>query len=233
MKLTFICLCTLFLSHANAAAVEKSIAVRGNCLHEVYPDKSSVVVTAEFQDKEASKASRLAQEQYNKFREAIIKKFKDDAKLETAEYSVNEIIDWRENKRISLGYKARMGLKITTTKMNILGEVIQIASQMGVRDVGQLYSFVSDQKLKIEKEACIEEAFLNARQKADRLAKVAGVKISNVVTIREEGINYDPTPMPRAMTLRKGMAVAQEDSAPALDMQAKSLEVSVEVVFGI
>lgn len=223
-----------FLSSlAFAAPADKFIHVKGNCLREVMPDRGSIILTAEFIDMDAGSASKKAIEQYNKLNDAIKKLNLPDAKFETNEYSVNEEIEWTQNKRVLKGYRARMGLRVTTSQIAKLGDVIVVSTKIGVKDIGALMSVTSEKKMKEEREACLEEAFQNARLKADRLAKVAGVQINKVLSIAEEGaeIVVPPRPMMAHTMMAKGMAAPEMD-APHIQTQGRNIEVSVQAVFG-
>ena len=92
--------------------------------------------------------------------------------------------------------------------------------------------------MKTEYESCLETATSNARDKADKLAKGAGVRIGKVVSI-EEGIrsNNESENSSRGM-LKLGMAPMKEAaegdvSAPQITTRAENLTVSASVKFSV
>lgn len=191
MKTKLTSLIVLGLLSNAALAKEDShprlISVSGDCLRTVSQDRGAITVTSENRDKDPSVAAQKTTDQYAKLLAAVKKINLKDAETETSEYTVNEVLDWTNGKRVSQGYSARMGLHIETSEIQRLGEVIQAAAKMGIKEVAGLNTFVSREKMKLEREACLEEALKNSQMKAQKMAKAVGAKVGLVYSISEEG----------------------------------------------
>lgn len=212
-----------------AAESLRQITVRGTCLKSIIPDRGSVVLYAKHRDKNAGTAVAKATEIYNKLLEKAKALGLKNVAFETSEYNLHEEFDWSNNKKTSLGFIAKMGLLVSTSEIARLGEVIKIGADLNLEEGGGLSTFVSDARLKEEREACLEEATKNARSKAERMAKGAGVKLGKTLLLNEEGTNQ-PTPRPIYPASLKGAIQmrSMEESAPA-DIQAKEQKLTVNI----
>lgn len=212
----------------------RAISVNGNCIKTVTFDRGEIVVTADVLDADLQKATKRAAETYESVRAAVQKLNLKNVELMTNEYSVTEQKEWEKERTVSKGFRARMGLKVTTSEISRLGEVIQIAANQKVRDVSALRSFLSDEKAKVERESCLEEAVQNAQAKAGRMAKVGGAKLGKALQITEEGA-APPEPIPvRPMRAEKAMMSSYAmDSAPTVEAGANRMSVNVNVTFAL
>lgn len=222
----------LVIGAASAAqAADRTVSVSGQCLRTALPDRGSIVITPDFQDKDIKLATRKATESYEKIKKEVQALKLKDLELQTNEYSVNEQIDYVKGKSVSRGYRARMGLLITTSETSRLGEVIAIAANNSVKDVGALSTFLSDEKSREEREACLEEAIQHASAKASRMAKAAGARLGKIVTLVEEQ-GYAPQPV-RPMMMEKAYAGMADAAAPApvIDSSSQKIQLSVSAVY--
>jgi uncharacterized protein len=129
------------------------------------------------------------------------------------------------------GYRARIGLSVATSETSRLGEVIAIASKEGIREVGALSTYLSDEKSKTEREACLEMAVQNAFAKASRMAKAAGAKVGKTMSIVEDGASAPPPPRP---VYRMAMDMeAKAASAPTIEASSGNITVNVDVTYAL
>lgn len=224
---------------SSAQAQEKlvrSIAVSGQCLRSVVPDRGSIVVTIDNQDKNVQVATKKTTDAYETLKKAIQKIALKDVELQTSEYNVQEIREWEKDKSVFKGFRARMGLEVTTSEIARLGEVIATASNQKITDVGALRSFLSDEKNRQEREACLEEAISHAQVKASKMAKAAGAKLGRVLQLKEEGASMTPVPPPyepRRMMKSSLMESSIADAAPRIDSSTQKLSLSVEALYAL
>jgi uncharacterized protein YggE len=219
---------------AAARATDRTVSVSGQCLRTAFPDRGSLVVTPDFQDKDIKVATRKAAESYEKIKKEVQALKLKDIELQTNEYSVNELVEYVKGKPVSRGYRARMGLQVTTSETARLGEVIAIAASNSVKDVGALSTFLSDEKSRSEREACLEEAIQHASAKAARMAHAAGARLGKIVTLVEEQ-GYSPQPV-RPMFMEKSMALSAEAApapAPSIDSSSQKIQLSVNAVYSL
>lgn len=206
------------------------MSVSGECLKSVSQDRGAVTLTADFLDASAGTAAKKATRQYNDILDRVKKMNLKDAQIETSEYSVNEDFDYTpKGERKSRGFRARNGLRIETSEIERMGEVIKIGTDLGVKSISSLSMFVSQQKWKTERESCLEEAYQNAKSKADRLSRVSGVKIKGVARMDESG-SSSPLQYQRSFYSEAKMGGARSDEAQ-IQSRSESLQVNLSVQF--
>lgn len=221
------------------AADEKDslIHVSGECLRKVTPDRAAVTVTAEFNDASSQVASKKAMDLYKKIIDRVKKLNLKDQELETSEFSLQEEFTWLNNSRKSKGFKARHGLRVETSEMGRLGEVLNLAAEMNIRNVSGLETFVARETLKTEQEACLETAFQNAKSKAERISKAAGVRLGSAVRITEsEGadhFNYQNFEGAADRMMGVGGKAADDSPPPPIEARRQTISVRVGASFKI
>ncbi len=218
---------------SQAFAVERQIAVSGTCKKLVTPDRGALTITIEYVDVDLKAATKKASDSYEQLRSEVKKLALEHSDLTTSEYSVNEVKEWEKNRNVFKGFRARLGLKVATSQTQRLGEVMAIASRIEAKEVGQLYVFLSDEKMKNESFECLQEAAENAKAKADRLAKSLGAKLGAVTSI-QEGVGGS---LPRPVISDSPMGILSKDSrdmsAPTVETGKQELSLSVQVVFDL
>ena len=224
------------LSSAAVHASERFISVTGTCQRNVIPDRGSIRLTAQAQDRDLKVAARDATRIYESMKDAIKKLSLEDMELTTSEYSVEEVREWEENRSVSKGFRARMGLEVTTSAVQRLGDVISIASREGVKDVGSLHHFVSHARLRAEQTACLEEAAKEAKARAEKLASALGADLGPVISISEgAGDAHPPMPRPMPMMMERATAPGEADkeAAPGVEPGKREVRVQAQVVFSV
>lgn len=235
MKVTslVIGLCSLcLLSGAFAAEAPRTVSVSGSCIRSVIPDRGAVTLTAESRDSDAKRAQAQASRTYEGARSKALGLKLPDAEISTSEYTSEEVKEWEKDRMVSRGFRTRIGLRVVTSDTARLGEVLEMASREGIKQVGGMQLFVSSKKLLDEKMVCLKEAAEQARAKADTLAKSLAAKVGEAIAIQESP-SYSPGPMPM---LQGAMAMgAMEERAPPPRIEPGKIEVStsVNVTFGL
>ena len=198
---------------------------------EVEPDRGSVILVAEAQEKDAKSAIRKATATHEELKKALKKSKVKDLELSNVEYSVQEITAWEDNKQVSKGFQCRIGLKAVTSDISALGEILSIAEDSGIHNTHSLETYLSDSKLLIEKKRCLGIAAKNAREKAEHLVKSLNAKLGAVQSIVERSgpEPRPPGPVPRGYAM-KAMEAAP---APSIEGGKQSLHHEVEVGFAI
>lgn len=230
MKNQIVWMGAFLFSSLALANTERTVSVSGMCTRQVTPDRGSITLTAEFTDHDLRDATKKATDLYGRVRDQVKRLNLPDLELQTSEYNVQEAREWEKNKMVSKGFRARMGLRVSSSAIDRLGEVISIASRQSVQDVGALTTYLSDEKTKHEQFACLQTAAENARAKADRLAASLKASVGDVVKITEEVYNPSPSPIRPMMALK---ATAADAGAPQVEAQKQEVSANVQVVFGL
>ncbi len=123
------------------------------------------------------------------------------------------------------GYKITQTINVKIRDFSKIGEILSGIVQFGANDVSGL-SFKIDDETKLENEAK-EKAILNAKEKAKKIAEVAGFKLGKLLSIEESNGNI-PYRTYEAKTFGVGGGTSAL-SIPAPEIQPGSSEISVSV----
>lgn len=198
------------------------VSVRGECQTKVSPDRGSLILSIRSRKPSAGAAAQQTQERFNSLIGKVRKLALKEMTLQTQTFQVNEEFDYVNGKQNSRGFVALQSLEVETSEPQKLSEVLKLAADEKVDDIGALQTFPSLTSLKKARESCLEEAFQNAKQKAERLVKSSGQKLGPAVSIHEVfgGFSAPPSPM------RAKMMMAAE-SAPGGEVATKDRELQV------
>lgn len=207
------------------------VSVSGACIRNVIPDRGAIVVIVDAKDADSRRAQTSATRQYESLRTKIASLKLPDGELSTSEYLSEEIREWEKDRQVSKGFHTRIGLRVETSDVGRLGEVIEIASRDGIHDLSGLQLFASTKKLLEEKMGCLKEASEQAKAKAESLAKALGAKVGEVLTIQENASpdSPSPPPMPRGMMAMAAKSVA----VPQIEPGKIEISTAVQVSFGL
>jgi uncharacterized protein YggE len=156
-----------------------------------------------------SKTENDAKDQANKIINKITNDFKgigvEDKAIKTSNFSSNPERDFSGKNDIT-GYTVNEQLDVTFSSVELANKGVDLASADGANQIGSL-SFTLDEKNKSELEDKARAlAIIDAKEKASRTAKAAGIRLGRVINISE-----DTASQPRPMYDLK----AANQSAPA------------------
>jgi uncharacterized protein len=216
-----------------AGAVDRQVSVTGGCTRSVVPDRASIIVTSEVRELDPKKAMTKATDIYEKVREKVLKLKIENRELTTSEVSLNELKEWENNKTVSKGFVARMGIRVESSDAASLGDVSRVATESGMREIGSLTTFISSQKQRAETEICLKDAVKSAERKAREMVEAAGAKLGEVISLGESS-SFQSIPQP--MMARSSMMMADGASlkaSPAIEAGKQEIQTQVSVVYGI
>jgi hypothetical protein len=210
----------------------RTVSVSGNCIKKVSPDRGTVTLVAQYTEKTAQVASQKAMATYEKIRQAVQKMKLKDLELQTSEYSVQEQFDYVNNKSVSRGMRASLGLQITTSEISKLGDVIALSQTLEINRVTDLSTFLSAEKSKETREDCLVEAIKNARSKAEKMAESAKAKVGNVQLIDENPNRSTGNESAYAMMDEEASPQSRSTNlAPGIESKPELVSVNVLVKF--
>lgn len=221
---------TVILLSTTTLAADRQITVQGNCLRSVQPDRGSIDFYAEAIDKDTQKALSQATKTFEAARDVVKKMNLKNVELSTLENSLQEDRSWENNKSVFKGYRARIGLRVYTSQIEKLSEVLSAVSKQGIKNFGSLQTDLSPAKMKDEQEACLEIAIQNAKAKAEKMAKAAGAKVGKIITL-QEGINAAPA-QPRTMMAFSAKAEMADGVAP-VDTKSETITGHVTATYSL
>lgn len=230
----------LFLSPvlgANDAAANegrhgpRGITVTGECLTKVAQDRGAVTVGSSSLSKDARRAAEEAFKAHEVIKADVAALKLKDAEQRTVATTVTEECTYpHDGKRVCTGYRATVSTRFETSDIPRLGDILAVAAKRGAEEISQLETFVSADKDKEAREACLEVATKNALRKAQKLASGAGVSLGKLEAINE---GFEEPPVVSRFAQHKAFGDVAMAAAPSIDTQAEDLRVTVTAVYAI
>jgi uncharacterized protein YggE len=192
----------LAFSAASAQAADRLVTVTGEATVAVAPDMAVIRVGVTSVGKTAREASDTNAKQMT----AVLAAIKDAGigarDIQTSRLSLQPQYDPnRSGTARLLGFQATNQITVNIRDIDKLAGIIDQAIAAGANEMSGLEFVVSEQSKLLDQAR--DDAVADARRKAERYAKAAGVKLGAVTSISEEG----STPQPRLIqAMRAGAA---------------------------
>lgn len=204
-------------------AMRDTITISGEGKVTAIPDIAMVRIGLTTEKKQVADAQKENTEKVN----TIIKAFKDlkiEAKdMETSSYNIYPKYDYTESGTKLLGYEVSQQLTIKIRDLDNVGAILAKAGELGANQIGGL-EFTIDEPESLRQEAR-EKALENAKEKAEALADISGVKLGKIVSFSESSGGVEP-PYYRYDSM-KAISAESAGGMPSPDIQSGSLEISV------
>ena len=165
------------------------INVQGSSELTFQPDEAEVWAGIQVTKLTAEEAQNEAKGVIN----AIIAelKAKGYTDIETERLSLYEDRRWEEGKSKVVGWRASQTLKISTTNLDKVGEIVDIAVTNGANQVQNINFGLSESLEQKYKKQALAEATKNAKEKAATIASSLGVKLGKVKNVSERNYFYN------------------------------------------
>jgi len=182
----------------NAAArpnAMRRLTVTGQGEIKVKPDTAVLTIGVVTEDKSSQNAVRANAEASQKVQAAIKGTGIAEKDIQTSNYSVQPVYeaDHPGRRATIVGFRVYNQVRVTIREIAKLSSVIDAATEAGSNTIEGI-NFTKENQTEVENEA-LAKAVLDARRKADQLAKAADIEIRGVWEINESGINRPPWPM--------------------------------------
>jgi uncharacterized protein YggE len=200
--------------------IQRTISISGEGKVTAIPDIALVSLGLTTEKKNISDA----QTENSKTMNSLIEKLrglniaKEDIK--TVNYSIYPAYDWTDGRQILRGYTVSQDVQVKIRKTDQVDEVLKIAGDLKLNQIGGL-TFNIDNPENYKQEARIK-ALENAKEKADALANVMGVKLGKVISFSESEGYY-----PQAYPMYAKADGIGGGGAPAPAVEAGSQEISI------
>jgi uncharacterized protein YggE len=173
--------------------------VTGTASRKVSPDKVSVTLGVETQEKTAQEAARKNAEIMN----AVINGLKElglnTDQINTSYYNIYPVYEYRpieklippypEN-QVLIGYRVTNTVTITVSASTNIGEIIDTAINASANQVQSVSYFVSEEVQKQISDEMIGEAVLNAKMKAEKALAPLNMQIVGVKNLNLNDVYY-------------------------------------------
>lgn len=193
------------------------------------PDVASVQLGYSVEKKTVAEAQKDNTEKMN----AVIAKLKDEFKIDakdiqTTNYNISPMYDWSDGRQKLRGYQVSQNLNIKIRDMEKVSRILEAAGNAGLNQIGGL-NFEIDDPEKLRQEAR-ELALKQAEEKAEALAKIAGVKLGKVISFSET--SNEPYPVYREYGLMKADGIGGGE-APAVEAGSTEIRITATVEYEI
>lgn len=199
--------------------IQRTISISGDGKVTVIPDIAYVSLGMSVE-----KAKVVdAQAENTKTMNALIEKLKnlgiDKKDIQTTNYNIYPNYDYPNNVQTLRSYTVTQQVSVKIRQTDKVEAVLKLAGELNLNQIGGL-SFNVDDPEQYRQEARVK-ALENAKQKAEDLAKVMGVKLGKVVSFSESEA-YNPSYPMYAKDLGIGGG-----SAPAPTVEAGSQDITI------
>lgn len=206
--------------------IQRNISISGEGKVTVIPDIANVSLGLTVEKAKVADA----QAENTKTMNSLIDKLKalDIAKADitTTSYNIYPNYDYSNNKQTLRSYTVYQEVQVKLRQVDKVEQVLKLAGELNLNQIGGL-SFSVDQPEIYKQEARIL-ALQNAKQKAEELAKVMGVKLGKVISFSESD-SYMPQPYYsniRGAEMGGGVA-----AAPAVEAGSQDIVITASVVY--
>ena len=224
----------LFLLSGVALAAEpNSVLVQGSCNVKVSPDRGVISFTAENQSKNQTEAVKKTSDQINLLKKQISDLKLSDLDLKNTNYSVYPVRDYEKERYVDRGTKVGLTLEVTTSDIARIGEIMVLATKNNIQNVGQLSTFLSEEKSQAEYLKCLDIAAADAKNKALQLAKKLGFKVGEVLHVNEAPSTPE-RPQPNFQRSAMAMSADAESVNPTrIEAGQQQFSTTIQVTFSI
>ncbi|MFA6409950.1 MAG: SIMPL domain-containing protein [Candidatus Buchananbacteria bacterium] len=204
-----------------------TISISGEGKVNATPDIAQISLGLQTEKIEVAQAQKENTEKMNN----IIKEIKAmgvEAKdIATENYSIYPRYDWTSGRQVLKGYQVSQNVTVKIRDLAKIGDIVDKAGKLGANQVGSL-SFTIDEPEKLKQQAR-EKALVNAKEKAEALAKIAGVKLGKLVAFTETS-SGGVTPVYRDYAMKSLDAVGAGEAMPAPQIEAGSQDIIIDVM---
>jgi len=169
--------------------ITHSISIVGEGKVTGVPDVARIQLGYSVEKKTVAEAQKENTAKMNAVIDKLKKDFKIDAKdIQTVNYYISSQYDWNNGKQSLRGYSVSQDLSVKVRQMDKVSQILEAAGAIGLNQIGSL-NFEIDNPEKLKQEAR-EKALAQAKDKAETLANVVGVKLGKIVSFSESSSGY-------------------------------------------
>ena len=207
--------------------IQRTISIMGEGKVTAIPDIALVSLGLTTEKKSVSDA----QSENSKTINSLIEKLKvlgiAKEDITTTNYSIYPAYDWTNGKQILRGYTVSQDVQVKIRQTDKVDDVLKIAGDLNLNQIGGL-TFTIDNPETYKQQARIK-ALENAKEKADALAEVMGVKLGKVISFSESGGNV-PAPYP-IYAKSEAMGIGGGGPAPTVEVGSQEIVIDATISY--
>ncbi len=215
----------IMLLTASAAAAETKIIVSGTGEVRVSADTAVISLGVSARNKDVLIAQQTVNESIASIRKTLIEKGVEEENINTELINIYAIYDYQNDREQVTAYDASSTLGIKVTDIESVGAVIDAAFASGANTLNSISFSASDtEEAKAE---ALKQAVDDAKKKAEILAQAAGLTITGIDNISQDGVySYENS---TGNYYAKGMRTANAADSSGTVVQAAKLIVNASV----
>ncbi|GIW66955.1 MAG: SIMPL domain-containing protein [Candidatus Parcubacteria bacterium] len=152
----------------------------------------------------------------------------DDKDIKTENYSITPKYDYSISPSRIIGYTINQNLSVKVRDLNKIGNILNGVVQQGANNVYGPYFTVDEPEVYLAKAR--EKAILNAKQKAEIIAKTAGLKLGKIININEYSI---PQTIYSYSNGFGGFVDSELEKVPQIKPGSQEIETKITITFEI
>jgi len=207
-----------------------TITVSGEGKVTAKPDIAEVSLGLQTENPSVANAQKENTEKMNKIVAALKSLGIEDKDIQTTNYSIYPIYDYPDGQQKLRGYQVAQNVTLKIRNLDKVGDVLAKAGDLGANQIGGL-NFTIDEPEVLRQQAR-EKALLNAKEKAEALAKISGAKLGKLVSF-SEGSAGEPIPYYRSFGLEAGVGGAADLKAPEIQPGSQDIVITASVTYEI
>jgi uncharacterized protein len=206
--------------------LDRSIAISGEGKVTAIPDIASVTLGMENINMNIQAAQKKNSDTIN----ALIAQLKalgiDEKDIQTVSYNIYPQYDYTNSTQTLKGYTVSQSVTVKIRQTDKVSSVLKIAGDLKLNQVGGL-TFDIDQP-EVYQQQAREKALQNAKNKAEALAKIMGVKLGKVISFSESGSNITPYPM---LSAKSDLGIGGGGTAPSVAPGSQDVIIDATIVY--
>jgi len=209
------------------SAERDTIAISGEGKVTAIPDIAAIDVGLMTEKSDVKSAQKENTDKMNRLITNLKNLGVESKDIQTSYYNIYPQYDWPNGKQVLRGYQVSQGVAVKIRNLSKIGDILAAAGEGGANQVSGL-SFNIDDPEALRQEARVK-ALENAKEKADALARVAGVSLGKIVSFSE----YASTPYSAYKSYDMGGIGGGEAAAPTVESGSMDILVNVTVSYEI
>ncbi len=219
--------------------IANTISVAGEGKTTVSPDTFVINLSISELASGTQQAQKAANDKFLKISAVLKANGVNDKSIQTKSVSVYPEYDRSASQRKLLWYRAQQSLEIKINGDNFVqsgSDVIDQVAKIGNINVDNTSFELKDKNKAME--VARQKAFDDAKEKAEQLAKVGGVRLGKPLTINDTSVQYYPSPI---MYAKSDMAVSVDgmwwgegtNAVSSISAGENEVTININVVFQI
>ena len=217
----------LFPVTAFADEMTPSITVQGNGRVTVVPDLAAISFAVTGEGKEAGEVQKDTTEQANAVKSALLEEGLPEDHFQTAGVQLYTNYDYSSEEEKIVGYRGQVSMSVNEIGVDEVGKYLKVLSENGVNQIDGITVFYSGYDDAYNE--ALEKAMLQARQKAEALAKSENAEVTARFSAQEGYQNDSLRGREKNLETDMVMGAAENAASGSLDFTAGTTEVKANV----